>query len=112
MDYSLCLDGNCLLPDLEKRTPKQKAGIDPVLSSTFSQLSLVTGIFWSSKSHARDVGDCPDVGLDSCLHFILPQNQYLGSRLDDSLPSLGEFCDGTECDHLVPQSIKKANQHC
>jgi hypothetical protein len=36
----------------------------------------------------------------------------LGSRFDDSLPSLGELCDGTECDHLVPQPIKKANQHC
>ena len=112
MDDPLCADGNCLLPDLEKRTPSQKAGLDPVLSSTVSQLSLVTGIFWSSKSHARDVGDCPNVGLNSCLHFAVPKNQYLGSRLDDPLPSLGELRDGIECDYLVPQLLKKANQHC
>jgi hypothetical protein len=25
---------------------------------------------------------------------------------------LGKLCDGIECDHLVPQPMKKANQHC
>jgi hypothetical protein len=25
---------------------------------------------------------------------------------------LGQLCDGIERDHLVPQSIKKASQHC
>jgi len=46
------------------------------------------------------------------LYFFVPKNQYLGSRPDDPLHHLGKLCDGIECDHLVPQPIKKANQHC
>jgi hypothetical protein len=34
----------------------------------------------------------------------------LVSRFVDSLPPLGKFRDGSECDHLVAQSIKKASQ--
>jgi hypothetical protein len=36
----------------------------------------------------------------------------LGSCLIDSLPALGQLCDSSEWDDLVPQSIKKASQHC
>mgnify|MGYP000618837492 CR=1 FL=1 len=102
--------GDTKAADMEKQSPAQKASPDRLFCAALPQFSLVTCIFWCPKPPPRSGSDSPDVGFDTCLYLKVSPNQFLGCCLVDTLPALGQLCDGIERDDLAPQSIKKASQ--
>ena len=89
MDFTIRVDGNRLLSDLERRTSSKEAIIDLVFCSVISKCTLVSGILWDGISHSRLADYSANVDSDPRLHHPIPKSFQTRFRFDDSLFALG-----------------------
>lgn len=101
MDALICADGNCLLPDLERRASTEETIIDFIFCSVISECTLVSGIFWDGIPNSRFVGNYSNVDSDSGLHHPISKSFQTSFGTHGSLFALGFFCYRAEFFDLV-----------
>ena len=74
MDAIICIDGNRLLPDLERKASPEEAIISSVFCSVIAERTLVSCFLWDGISNSRFGGDCAIMGSDPRLHHPIPKS--------------------------------------
>ena len=101
MDIIICADGNCLLPDLERRASTEETIIDFVFFTVISECTLVSGFLWDGISDSRLADYSANVDSDPRLHHPIPKSFQTSFGTHGSLFALGFFCYRAEFLDLV-----------
>ena len=107
MDVVICVDGNRLLPDMERKSSSEETIIDLVFCSAIPECPLVSGILWDGISDSWLGGDRANVDSDPDLHHPIPQSFQARVRFDGSLSALGFLRNCAEFLDLVAELKSK-----
>ncbi len=74
MDTIICVDGNRLLFDLERRASTEETITDFIFCSAISECTLVSGILWYGIPDFRFGDNSAIVDSDPRLHHPIPKS--------------------------------------